>query len=75
MPEKDKIISNLKHKQVYQYTVTIEATDTKGETQSGSARFSVGEQSLFIRTNLSQMVDKANVQNINIALETIMGKK
>lgn len=75
MPEKDKTISNLKHKQVYQYTVTVEATDTKGETQAGSAKFSVGEQSLFIRTNLSQMVDKANVQNINIALETIMGKK
>jgi len=75
VPEKDKSISELKHKQAYQYTVTVEATDTKGETQAGSARFSVGEQSLFIRTNLLQMVDKANVQNINIALETIMGKK
>ena len=75
IPEKDKTISKLKHKQVYQYTMVVEATDTKGETQSGSVRFSVGEQSLFIRTNLSEMVDKASVQNINITLETIMGKK
>ena len=74
IPQKVKMgLQTGSYSQNYQYVVTVEATDTKGETQSGSTSFAVGERSLFIQTDLAEIIEKNAVQNLEISLATITG--
>jgi len=61
----------LRYGQFYTYTVFVDATDTKGETQQGQQSFSVGDKSLFIVADISEKIEKKNPVNLKISTFTI----
>lgn len=70
-PEKDNNIVNKQIKQLYYYTINVDATDTKGETQQGKINIAVGEQSLFIHADIPQKIDKTKEQSFTISAQTL----
>ncbi|MEA4981867.1 MAG: alpha-2-macroglobulin family protein, partial [Paludibacter sp.] len=73
-PEKDKNIHDKQIKQAYRYTITIDATDTKGETQQAIAHLSVSEQSLFINVNIPGLINKQDTAKFIVNTQNISGK-
>lgn len=73
-PEKDKNIRDSKIKQAYRYTITIDATDTKGESQQTITHLSVSEQSLFIMAKIPEMLDKQDSANFKVTTQNIAGE-
>ncbi|MEA4937083.1 MAG: alpha-2-macroglobulin family protein [Paludibacter sp.] len=73
-PEKDKNIHDKQIKQAYRYTITVDATDTKGETQQAIANLSVSEQSLFINVNIPELINKQDTTKFSISTQNITGK-
>jgi uncharacterized protein YfaS (alpha-2-macroglobulin family) len=74
-PETDKNIRDRKVKQAYRYTITVDATDTKGESQQTIAHLSVSEQSLFIITEIPELIDKADTAKFSVSTQNIAGEK
>jgi hypothetical protein len=66
---------NFYNDQFYTFTIYVDATDPKGETQKGEQTISVGDKSLFILTDLAQKVDKKQPLNVEIWTETLNGEK
>lgn len=73
-PEKDKNIGDKQIKQAYRYTITVDATDTKGETQQTIANLSVSEQSLFINANIPGLINKQDTAKFIVSTQNISGK-
>jgi hypothetical protein len=55
------------------YHITVQATDSKGETQEASTRFTVGDRSIVLLPNLSSTVDK-DTAGIKITAQTLNGE-
>lgn len=62
-------------RQSYYYSIEIDATDTRGETQQGSITLPVSDQSLFILAEIPERVDKHKHSGFKISTETILGEK
>ena len=60
--------------QIYTYTVFVEVTDSKGETQQCEYDFSVGDQSLFIIYNIEKLIEKNKSLVIPLRTETLNGE-
>ena len=75
VPEKDKYIFDRKAKQSYRYTVTIDATDSKGETQQAITHIAVSEQSLFILAEIPELIDKQDTTKLKVSTQNIAGEK
>ncbi|MEQ8910370.1 MAG: alpha-2-macroglobulin family protein [Vicingaceae bacterium] len=60
---------------VYHYTVDIEASRLSGETQGIQETIRIGEQALFLSSNLSQWNELEAVKNLIIEAKNIQGKK
>ena len=73
-PEKDKNIGDKQIKQAYRYTITVDVTDTKGETQQSIANLSVSEQSLFINVNIPELINKQDTAKFIVSTQNISGK-
>ena len=73
-PEKDKNIGDKQIKQAYRYTITVDATDTKGETQQAITNLSVSEQSLFINVNIPDLINKQDTAKFIVSTQNISGK-
>ena len=58
----------------YSYTITASITDSKGETQQGTQSVSVGDKSLFILAEISDIHDKQKAFSLPISTETLNGK-
>lgn len=56
------------------YTVSVNLTDSKGETEEASYSFSVGEVSIVLFTNLLPMMEKDSVNAI-VTARTLNGEK
>lgn len=74
-PEKDKNIRDRKVKQAYRYSITVDATDTKGESQQTIAHLSVSEQSLFINAEIPELIDKQDTTMFKVNTQNIAGEK
>jgi len=74
-PEKDKNIHDSKIKQAYRYSITIDATDSKGESQQSITNLSVSEQSLFILANISELISKQDTAKFGVTTQNIAGEK
>jgi len=75
-PEKTKSeITPFRNEQFYTYTIYVDVTDPKGETQQGQQYVSVGDKSLFILAELAEKVDKKQALNIEVSTETLNGEK
>ncbi len=59
----------------YTYTVSVDVTDQKGETQQGETSFSVGDKSVFIIVNVPEKVDKVDTNGFEIYTQTLNGEK
>jgi hypothetical protein len=73
-PEKDTNIRDSKIKQAYRYTITIDATDTKGESQQTITHLSVSEQSLFILTDIPELLNKQDSAKLKVSTQNIAGE-
>lgn len=74
-PDKtESIQTDSRNEQIYTYTLLVDVTDTKGETQQGEQRFSVGEKSLFILSNIAKKIDKHRALSIPIRTENLNGE-
>lgn len=73
-PAKDKNLTDNQIKQLYYYTINVDATDSKGETQQGKINIAVGEQSLFIHADIPQKIDKAKEQSFTVSTQTLNGE-
>ncbi len=58
----------------YTYSVVVNVTDTKGETQSAEQIFSVGDKSLFILSSLPERIDKEKLLKEKLQIKTINGE-
>lgn len=74
-PEKDKNIRDSKIKQAYRYSITIDATDSKGESQQTITNLSVSEQSLFILADIPELLNKQDTAKLKISTQNISGEK
>ena len=75
-PEKTKAeITPLRNEQFYTYTIYVDVTDSKGETQQGQQYVSVGDKSLFILAEVADKIDKKQPLNIDLSTETLNGEK
>ncbi|MDL2290306.1 hypothetical protein LJB95_02760, partial [Paludibacteraceae bacterium OttesenSCG-928-F17] len=74
VPEKTKERNSTFRDQFYTYTIQVNVTDPKGETQQGSQTVSVGDKSLFIVAEASDMYDKQKDISIKVHTETLNGK-
>ncbi len=74
-PEIDKSIRDNRVKQAYRYTITIDATDSKGESQQTIAHLSVSEQSLFILTDVPELIQKQDTSKFKVSTQNIAGEK
>ena len=76
IPEKTKSeITPFRNEQFYTYTIYVDVTDPKGETQQGQQYVSVGDKSLFILAELAEKIDKKQTLNIDLSTETLNGEK
>jgi len=75
IPEKTNSVSNLRKNQIFTYTIYTDVTDSKGETQQCEQSLSVGDQSLFIITEMSDKIDKKQKTKIDISTETLNNEK
>ncbi|HEY5507738.1 MAG TPA: MG2 domain-containing protein, partial [Paludibacter sp.] len=76
IPEKTKSeIIPFRNEQFYTYTIYVDVTDPKGETQQGQQYISVGDKSLFILAELAEKIDKKQSLNIEVSTETLNGEK
>lgn len=76
VPEKTKSeIAPFRNEQFYTYTIYVDVTDPKGETQQGQQYVSVGDKSLFILAELAEKIDKKQALNIEVSTETLNGEK
>jgi hypothetical protein len=76
VPEKTKSeIAPFRNEQFYTYTIYVDVTDPKGETQQGQQYVSVGDKSLFILAELAEKIDKKQPLNIEVSTETLNGEK
>ncbi|MBV5283438.1 MAG: hypothetical protein JZU53_13515 [Paludibacter sp.] len=76
IPEKTKSeIMPFRNEQFYTYTIFVDVTDPKGETQQGQQYVSVGDKSLFILAELAEKIDKKQALNIEVSTETLNGEK
>jgi uncharacterized protein YfaS (alpha-2-macroglobulin family) len=76
IPEKTKSeITPFRNEQFYTYTIYVDVTDPKGETQQGQQYVSVGDKSLFILAELAEKIDKKQALNIEVSTETLNGEK
>lgn len=73
-PEKDKNLGDKQIKQAYRYTITVDATDIKGETQQTITNLPVSEQSLFINVNIPELINKKDTAKFSISTQNISGK-
>lgn len=74
-PEIDKSIHDNRVKQAYRYTITIDATDSKGESQQTIAHLSVSEQSLFILADVPELIQKQDTSKFKVSTQNIAGEK
>jgi len=74
-PEIDKSIRDNRVKQAYRYTITIDATDSKGESQQTIAHLSVSEQSLFIMADVQELLNKQDTARLKVSTQNIAGEK
>jgi len=75
-PEKTKSeVTPFRNEQFYTYTIYVDVTDPKGETQQGQQYVSVGDKSLFILAELAEKIDKKQPLNIDLSTETLNGEK
>ncbi|MEA4974728.1 MAG: alpha-2-macroglobulin family protein [Paludibacter sp.] len=74
-PEIDKSIRENRVKQAYRYTITIDATDSKGESQQTIAHLSVSEQSLFIMADVPELLNKQDTARLKVSTQNIAGEK
>ncbi len=74
-PEIDKSIRENRVKQAYRYTITIDATDSKGESQQTIAHLSVSEQSLFILADVPELIQKQDTSKFKVSTQNIAGEK
>ena len=76
IPEKTKSeITPFRNEQFFTYTISVDVTDPKGETQQGQQYVSVGDKSLFIWAVLAEKVDKKQPLNVEVSTETLNGEK
>jgi len=75
-PEKTKSeIAPFRNEQFFTYTISVDVTDPKGETQQGQQYVSVGDKSLFILAEVAEKIDKKQSFNIDLSTETLNGEK
>ena len=75
-PEKTKSeITPFRNEQFFTYTISVDVTDPKGETQQGEQYVSVGDKSLFILAEMAEKIDKKQAFNIELSTETLNGEK
>lgn len=74
-PEIDKSIRDNRVKQAYRYTITIDATDSKGESQQTITHLSVSEQSLFIMADVPELLNKQDTARLKVSTQNIAGEK
>ncbi len=74
IPERSQNKSSFFRESFYTYTITVNVTDSKGETQQGFQSVSVGDKSLFIIQNIPQIYDKETTFSVRIYTETLNGK-
>jgi len=74
LAQRDK---QVKDDQFYTYTVSTSVTDAKGETQKGEQYISVGDKSLFIVSDISnvQQMEKTKDTVIDVHLVTLNNEK
>lgn len=58
----------------YTYTVYADVTDPKGETQKGQQEISVGDQSLFILTQIPDKIEKNQPLKMDVLTQTLNGE-
>jgi len=58
----------------YTYTLNVDVTDTKGETQQGEQSVSVGDKSLFIVADVPEKIEKNSAIKLPVTTETINGE-
>jgi len=60
---------------VFNYTVHVDVTDISGEMHSGSKSVSVGEKSMLINLNISELVNKDNNNLYSLETTNLNGEK
>ncbi len=60
--------------QWYNYKIIADISDETGETHQQILNLNLGDRSLFITTNLPEIMDKENPQQVKITAETPNGK-
>lgn len=60
--------------QFYTYVITVNITDSKGETQVGTQSISVGDKSLFIIADAKDKYQKENTIELPVSTQTLNGK-
>lgn len=75
VPRRVSDMPGIPGRQSYYYSIEIDATDTRGETQQGSITLPISDQSLFILAEIPERVDKHKHNGFKISAETILGEK
>lgn len=75
VPRRVNDVPGIPGRQSYYFSIEIDATDTRGETQQGSITLPVSDQSLFILAEIPERVDKHKQSGFKISTETILGEK
>ena len=74
-PEKSKSeITPFRNEQFFTYSIYVDATDPKGETQQAEQYVSVGDKSLFILAEIADKIDKKQEFGIQVSTETLNGE-
>jgi len=71
IPKKEASKPSRWNDRVFNYTVYCDVTDTKGETQQGEQMLSIGDKSLFIRSNFPDLVEKNETLTTELTTETL----
>jgi hypothetical protein len=70
IPKRERQLTKNIEEQYFSYTLTVDVTDSKGETQHEEQTLSVGDQSLFISTDIPLRIKKDTL-NIQVNTTTI----
>ncbi|MDR0371396.1 MAG: hypothetical protein LBH80_06045 [Prevotellaceae bacterium] len=74
VPERTNLKNTFFNEQFYTYTLQVDVTDLKGETQQGVQTVSVGDRSLVIVTTVPEKQDKQTAFSIPVHTETLNGR-
>ncbi len=64
-----------KNSSYFNYSISVDVTDINGETQSTKSNIYIGYTDLYLRTNLSGLVNKNNVDTFKIYSNNLNGEE